>query len=219
MTYKTLVFDLDGTLIDSAPDIANALNKLLADYNLTSLSLAEVRDMIGDGAWNLVRRGFDAKNIPMPDEIDNLVQRFLDHYGKALAVDTTLFPGVIETLEKLKKAGHKLSVCTNKPHAPTMALLKEFNLDHFMDGVVGGDSLPFKKPDGRHITMFLDDMDSAVKNAIMVGDSQNDVYAARDAGIPVIFMTFGYTRVSAADLKADATRDHFNDIPATLDNL
>lgn len=219
MTDKTLIFDLDGTLIDSAPDLANALNQLLGDYDLAPLTLSDVRQMIGDGAWKLVERGFEARNIELPDSLDTLVKRFIIHYEKAIAVDTVLFPGVIETLKKLKAAGHTLGVCTNKPYAPTKALLDIFDISQYMDGVVGGDSLPFKKPDGRHITQLLDDMGRPHDTAIMVGDSQNDVYAARDANIPVIFMTFGYTRISAAELKPNATLGDFSEIPAVINNL
>lgn len=151
--------------------------------------------------------------------LDALVKRFIAYYSAALDVETTLFPDVIETLALLKKQGHTLAICTNKPIDPTHRVLEAYNLSQFMDGVVGGDSFSFKKPDGRHISQLLEDMNRSPETAVMVGDSQNDVYAAREAGIPVIFLTYGYSRVSAEELAADVTLNAFNQIPATLSQL
>jgi len=219
MTIKTIIFDLDGTLINSEPDLANALNRLLADYDVAPLTLAQVCTMIGNGAWKLVERGFRASSTPLPDELDNLTKRFITYYSEAYDVETTVYPNVVETLKTLKEKGYKLAVCTNKPMEPTQKVLKSYGLLDFMDGVVGGDSFSFKKPDGRHITQLLDDMDCPHDSAIMVGDSQNDVYAAREAGIPVIFMTYGYSRVSAEELKAEATLNDFAKITDVIESL
>lgn len=219
MTLKTIIFDLDGTLVDSDPDLANALNKLLADYDIPALSHAQVRNMVGNGAWKLVERGFRASDTPLPDELDKLVQRFIVYYNTALDVETTLYPNVIETLSQLKAQGYKMGLCTNKPIGSTKKVLDAYKLTQFMDVVVGGDSFSFKKPDGRHITQLIDQMDCPLASAVMVGDSQNDVYAARDAGIPVIFLTHGYSRVSAKELAADATLDNFTEIFDALNKL
>ncbi len=216
MPPKTLVFDLDGTLIDSAPDLTTALNKLLHDYSLTSLSLNQVRRMIGDGASKLVERAFEAKNATLPQNLDRLVEKFIAHYQAALVVNTVLYPHVAQTLTTLKQVGHKLAVCTNKPYRPTVQILKHFKLMHLMDGVAGGDSFSFKKPDGRHIAKLLENMNCLLENTIMIGDSQNDVYAARDIGIPVIFMNYGYTQVPAEVLKPNIILDDFSLIPSII---
>ena len=217
MPFDTVVFDLDGTLVDSAPDLTEALNRTLADHGLPAATPKSVRSMVGEGAVRMIERGFAAAGRPLDDDTlrDRLRCRFLDHYGDCLADSTRPFPGVVATLEALAGAGRRLAVCTNKPEAMSRTLLDRLDLTRFFPIVLGGDSLPVRKPDPRHLTETIRLAGGAASGAAMVGDSFVDVDAARAAGIPVGVVTFGYSRIAVEELDADARIDHVDGlIPA-----
>lgn len=217
MRFSAILFDLDGTLIDSAPDLAAATDHVLAAHGRPLVGLAGVRHMVGDGARALIERGFAATGTPLPpDRVAGAVRLFLDHYGANLSAHTRPFEGVVAVLEELRRAGTTLAVCTNKVEGLSRSILRDLRLDGFFADVVGGDTLPVKKPDGGHLTGTLARLGLAGRPAAMVGDSANDVLAARAAGLPVVAVTFGYTRVPAADLGADRVIDRFADLPAAL---
>jgi phosphoglycolate phosphatase len=213
-----VVFDLDGTLIDSLPDLLSALNRLLAEHGRPPLTSTDVRMMVGDGAAALVERGFTATG-GMPSDIAPLVRRFLEHYEPHSADETTVWPGAMEALAGLKAEGCVLGVCTNKPYRATMEILDALRLSPLLDAVVGGDSTPYKKPDPRHLAETLKAMGAEGLPAIMVGDSPNDVNAARGAHMPVIVVSFGYTRVPVAELGADALILSFGDLRQTISRI
>ncbi|MCG5239256.1 phosphoglycolate phosphatase [Azospirillum doebereinerae] len=222
LPFATLVFDLDGTLIDSAPDMTRVLNRTLAHFDRPPLTEAQVRTMVGDGSAMLVRQAFAATGAPLADE--TAVQPVLRHYLDAYFDDeqpSTLYPGVTETLAALKASGVRLGLCTNKPERITRKLLNALGLAPLFGAVAGGDTLPVKKPDGRHVTWVLEQLgaDPASPRAAMVGDNGNDVKAARGAGIPVVAMSYGYPRMPVADLGADLVLDRFTDLPAGLERL
>ncbi len=216
-----LLFDLDGTLVDTAPDLSAATDHVLQAFGRPRIGLEQVRQMVGDGALALIRRGFAASG-PAPDE-DTLAaghRLFLEYYGDHIAETSQAFPGVVDTLERLKAAGHPMAVCTNKPYALSVSLLDQLDLSRFFAAVIGGDSLVVRKPDAGHITGTL----AALRHpqgapAIMVGDSMNDVASARAAGIPVVAVSFGYTTTPPGQLGADRLIDHFADLPAALEGL
>lgn len=210
-----VVFDLDGTLIDSLPDLLSALNRLLAEHGRPPLSSADVRMMVGDGAAALVERGFTATG-GLTRDIGPLVTRFLALYEPHSADETTVWPGVTEALSALKADGCLLSVCTNKPYRATMEILDALGLSPFFDAIVGGDSTPYKKPDPRHLTETVKAMGAEGVPAIMVGDSPNDVNAARGAGMPVVVVSFGYSRIPAAELGGDALIESFDALPDAI---
>jgi phosphoglycolate phosphatase len=220
MRFSAILFDLDGTLVDSAPDLAAATDHVLASYGRPPVGLAAVRHMVGDGARALVERGFAATGAPLPaDQVHLAVRRFLDHYGGNLSAHTRPFDGVAEVLERLRTAGATLAVCTNKVEGLSRAILRDLRLDGFFADVVGGDTLAVKKPHAGHLTGTLGRLGLAGRPAAMVGDSANDVLAARAAGLPVVAVSFGYTRIPAADLGADRVIDRFADLPAALGGL
>ncbi len=216
---RCAVFDLDGTLVDSLPDLAIALNKLLAEEGRRALAPDEVRVMVGDGALRLVERGFAATGESCGDAAAEMTRRFLDHYEGNAAEHTRPFAGTVEALRELRAAGWRLGVCTNKPQGPTVEILAELGLAQFFDAVVGGDSLPFKKPDPRHVLATLEAMGAAPGQAIFVGDSPNDVAAGRAAGLPVVIVSFGYSRIPVAELGADLLINGFPELPAALEKL
>jgi len=216
-----LLFDLDGTLVDTAPDLSAATDHVLETFGRPRIGLDQVRQMVGDGALALIRRGFAASG-PAPDEATLAAghRLFLEYYGAHVAETSQAFPGVVDTLERLKAAGHPMAVCTNKPHALSVSLLDQLDLSRLFTAVVGGDSLPVKKPDAGHILGTL----AALGHprgapAVMVGDSMNDVASARAAGIPVVAVSFGYTTTPPDQLGADRLIDHFADLPAALEGL
>lgn len=211
----TLVFDLDGTLIDSAPDLAGAANRLLQELGRPQLPADRICSFVGDGAAKLVERCMVAGG-GLLGPLDELTRRFITLYQENIADQTTVFGGVVETLAQLRQTGYRLAICTNKPEAPTHRLLKALELDGFFTHVVGGDSMPVRKPDPGHILGLLARMDACPANAVMIGDSGNDVFAGRDAGLMTILVTFGYCHTPIDQLPADARADHFTEIPDIL---
>ncbi|HZF36269.1 MAG TPA: phosphoglycolate phosphatase, partial [Candidatus Angelobacter sp.] len=192
---NVLIFDLDGTLIDSAPDLHRSLNAVLAEQSRPPVPLAGIRAMVGDGAAKLVERGFaDTGAAVEPMALPDLVQRFLVHYSAGRHALTTAFPGVAETLATLRQRGCRLGVCTNKPYAPTMEILELLGLSGLFGAVTGGDSLPVRKPDPGHLLGTLNLLGAAAEHAVMIGDSANDVAVARAAGVPAVVVRYGYTR-------------------------
>jgi phosphoglycolate phosphatase len=214
-----LVFDLDGTLVDSAPDIRRGLNAMLEATERRPLSLVEVRAIIGDGATRLVERAFARTGAPIsPAALADEVERFLVHYAAGRHALTRPYPGVVETLAELRVRGHRLAVCTMKPIAATLELLDALHLASHFAAVTGGDSLSTRKPDPGHFIGTLDLIGAGLASAVMVGDSANDVATARAAGVPAVVVSYGYATVPAADLGADAVIDAFADILAWLDS-
>lgn len=208
---RAIVFDLDGTLVDSAPDLAVATDHVLRSFGRPPVGLDAVRKLVGDGARALIVRGLELTG-PMPpaDEIDRAVDIFIDHYAANIATHTRPFPGVVAALERLRDAGARLGVCTNKREGLSHQLLGQLGLAGYFDAVVGGDSLPVRKPDGGHLLGTLAAMKCGPEDAVMVGDSINDIRAARNAGVPVVAVSFGYTSIAPADLGADALIGHFD---------
>jgi len=210
-----LVFDFDGTLIESAPEIAHCLNELLAANGRREVTLAEVEDMIGNGVAKLVERGFRATG-GIPDDLEAQTARYVDIYDNAPVGQTPLYDGVLETLELLHDAGHTMAVCTNKLHRATVKILDEMDLSRFFSVVAGGDTFPVRKPDPGHLTGVLEQLGVQREHAIMIGDSVNDIGCARAAGVRSVAVTYGYSSVPHAELGADALIDRFMDLPAAL---
>lgn len=184
---RAVIFDLDGTLIDAAPDIASKLNSVLAADGHNPLTLQEVRCMIGDGATILLERAFAARGAAMqPFHLE----RFLTIYAEDPVVDTVIYDGALEALEILRAQGRPLGICTNKPTLATREVLDALGLTRFFGAVVGGDATPYRKPDPRHLAAVLAGLE--VTDAIMVGDHANDMKAAAGLKLPAIFCAWGY---------------------------
>jgi phosphoglycolate phosphatase len=216
MTQKRhLIFDLDGTLVDSAPDLATALNGLLAELGKPALAETTVRSMVGDGAGVLVSRGLAASGLADADQPAAL-KRFLALYRDCLIDQTRAYPEVEATLERLQAAGHKLGVCTNKPYDPTQRILAALKLDRFFGAVIGGDSLPKRKPDPEPLLAAIEGLGGTAKTAVMIGDSANDVLCARAASVPAVLIPSDYGNPAEdAELKLR----HFAELPEALARL
>ena len=215
---KVAVFDLDGTLIDSAPDLRVAVNKLLAEEGRRPLGLDEVIGMIGDGVAKLVERAFAATGDSGTAKADaSLTARFLDFYEGHSADLTRPYPGVPETLARLRDQQWALGICTNKPENASNEVLRALDLARYFGVVLGGDSIAgVRKPDPRLLLAVIERLGASPAEAVMVGDNANDVHAARAAGIPVILRAGGYIRVPATELGADAVIETFAELPGTL---
>ena len=215
-----IVFDLDGTLVHSVPDLAAALNQLLAKEGLPEVTEDAATTMMGDGVAKLVERGFAhvGENIGAP-ALAPLIERFVGYYGERPTRLTHPYPGVIDTLRGLRKVGHRLAVCSNKPLSLTETILRRLSMDEFFGAVLGGDSLAARKPAPEPLLAAVEELGMPAANGIMVGDSRNDVAAARAAGMPVVVVSYGYCGDGADVLGADKVIDNFADLPETLSML
>ncbi len=218
--WPAVLFDLDGTLVDSAPDLRLVLERLLGEEELPAPDLAAVRNMIGEGARVLVERALVAAGVA-PDETytARLHSRFLDLYAAQPCRDTVLFDGARGVLDWLRAGGTALGLCTNKPQRPTELLLDALGLREAFGAVIGGDALPWRKPDPRHALAALERLGAVPGRAVLVGDSRIDVATARAAGLPCVLVSFGYSDAPADQLGADAVIDRLDQLPAVLDRL
>jgi phosphoglycolate phosphatase len=206
---RTLVLDLDGTIVDSVPDLTAALNRLMAQRGLAPFSLADAAHLIGDGVQRLVERAFAARGATVDAAA---VEHYVADYGQNYAVASRLYPGVAATLASLRAAGWRLAVCTNKLEQPARELLDALGLAGIFAAIGGGDSFPVRKPDPSHLLATLRAAGGVPEQAVMAGDHANDVAAARGAGLPVIFAAWGYGRPEMA-AGADAVAHDFTELP------
>lgn len=216
-----VVFDLDGTLLDTAPDLASALNALLVEEGHQPLSISAIRSMVGQGAVEMIKKGLAESGEPQPagDLQDTLRSRFLEHYQNCYLQETCPFPSVVDTLEKLQASGHRMAVCTNKSHKMSIAIINGLALDKYFCGIIGGDTLPTAKPHPEPIDAAIGLTKGSKSSAIMVGDSITDVNAAHAAGIPVIAVSFGYTDIPPNSLGADSVIDHFDQLIPEINKI
>ncbi|WP_022726735.1 phosphoglycolate phosphatase [Fodinicurvata sediminis] len=217
--YKVLLLDLDGTLVDSAPGLAEALNQFLSELDLPAPSLAEVIPMIGDGARKLVERALLWACANSPPDLDSATARFLQLYAETLIADTRLYKSVNETLLSLSNQGWRMAVCTNKPETPSRTILENLGLAHLFEQIAGGDSFPVRKPDPRHLTDCLQAMESHPREAVMIGDGHNDLLAGQAAGLATIWARYGYGGERAAGLLRDEVISTFSELPESLRRL
>lgn len=216
----TIVFDLDGTLIESAPDLIAAINSVLVPENFQPLNMEEARPFISRGARWLLQWGITKGGTPVSDaKAAEFFQRFLTHYSAHIAVDSHPFPGAIDALTVLRNSGAKLVVCTNKPTALAHSLLSELMMDGIFDAVVGPDAVTAAKPDAAHLIEAVQAVGGDLKRAIMVGDADTDAGSARAAGTHLILVDFGYTETPAASLAPDILLSHFDELVGACTQL
>jgi len=212
-----IVWDLDGTLIDSAPDLATALNTLLNEQGQHGLTVASVRTMIGSGVAKLIERAYRAAGNPIdPDASDSLLPRFMEIYSACATDDTELIPRAREVLSHFYHAGLRQGLCTNKPYAVTKQILDSLDIAGFFSSIVGGDSTSQKKPHPLPLQTCLEELETSPDAAVMIGDSGADVGAARAAGVPVILVPDGYTGVPAVSLGADYVLGSLLELPESI---
>lgn len=210
-----IVFDLDGTLIDSAADLAAAINGMLATFGCEPLALGEVRRMIGDGVATLVARALAARGCGQADPAAAM-QVFMRHYEAGATSLTTVFPGADAALQALHAAAIPLAVCTNKPARLALRILAHLGLTRYFAQVIGGDSLPFRKPDPRVLLALLQAFDTDAQRSLLVGDSEVDAATAAAAGVPFVLMSGGYRHGAASDIPSIAALESFAELPALV---
>jgi len=220
MTAFALIFDLDGTLVDTAPDLLDALNVVLANEGRRPVKHADLRHLVGFGARTLMAEAFKMTGDPAdPARIESLVGAFIAHYRSHIADTSRPYPGVEETLAALQADGMRMGVLTNKPHELTVLLLSKLGLDKYFAAIFGQGSRPYTKPDARIFADVVRDAAGAGAGAVMIGDSITDVQTARAGGAPVILVSYGYTPAPASTLGADAVVDKFREVPAAARRL
>ena len=214
---RILICDLDGTLIDSAPDLTSAVGDLLAEVGRPPLPVAAVRHMVGDGIATLVERALTASGgVPDVTKMVEYVARYSAFYEARMTELTRPYPHVVETLSNLKTAGWRLAICSNKPEQPCRHVLAALGLEDLFEAVAGGDTFATRKPDPGPVRGVLDRLGATPGEAVMFGDSRNDVLAARGAGMPVIAIASGYGPVPPQDLDADVLINTVVELPDAL---
>ena len=212
-----VVWDLDGTLVDSAADLAKALNELLLENGQHSHSVENVRTMIGAGVAKLIERGFRAAGAPVDaSRRDAMMPRFMELYTACATETTQLVPHAREALEYFYHAGVKQGLCTNKPFTVTRLIVSTLDISGFFSSIVGGDSTAARKPHPLPLLTCLEELETRPEDAVMVGDSGADVGSARAAGVPVILVPDGYTGEPAVSLGADYVVGSLADLPGSM---
>ncbi|WP_025140489.1 phosphoglycolate phosphatase [Achromobacter sp. DH1f] len=209
----TIAFDLDGTLVESAPDLVGAINAVLQAAGYPAVTYPQAKAHVSRGAKWMIQWALTQAGEPEPEARSaDLFPQFVDRYREHIADESRPFPGVVDAIQQLKAAGAKLVVCTNKPTALSVRLLTLLDMAPLFDGVVGLDAVTAPKPDPAHLIEAVQAVGGDVSRTVMVGDAAPDAGAARGAGTPLILVSFGYTEIPAADLKPDVLLHHFDDL-------
>jgi phosphoglycolate phosphatase len=217
MAAKTIVFDLDGTLIDTAPDLVNTLNVVFAREGLKPVPYEIARNLIGGGARRMIARGIEAEGRAIaPPEIDRLFTDFIAYYSEHVADHSRPFPGLTDALDALAGDGYRFAVCTNKLEGLSVLLLNKLELAGRFAAICGQDTFAIQKPDPEILRRTLAAAGGEPQQAIMIGDSETDIRTARAAGVPVIAVDFGYSERPVADFEPDRIISHFAQLPAAI---
>jgi phosphoglycolate phosphatase len=217
---RTLVFDLDGTLVDTAPDLISALNFVLEREGLAPLPMHRARNMIGAGARKMLERGLEAEGRAVSlEELDKLTKDFIGYYADHIAEGSRPFEGLEAALDELQGQGFQFAVCTNKLEWLSKRLLDQLGMTARFKAICGADTFGVAKPDPVILQQTLVRAGGQLSSAIMVGDAGPDVGVARRAGVPVIGVEFGYTEVPIAELKPDRLIGHFRELSGAVNSL
>lgn len=214
--FRALVWDLDGTLVDSVADIANAVNLVLQENNLPVLSQSDVRQMVGHGAEKLLERAYTSVDGLEYFDSADAYKRFSLHYAAHCCEQTTMYPGIAAALEKFSQLGYQQGVCTNKPHQMTMQILTHLQIDSYFTAVIGGDSTGSKKPHPEPLRQCLKQMNAHAAETLMIGDSMADVGVARAMDVAVAVFPWGYGDVPVQQLDADYYPDDVEGLVSLL---
>jgi phosphoglycolate phosphatase len=217
MNGLTLVFDLDGTLVDTAPDLVAATNHVLRHIGLPPVDEKSLRPWIGHGAAYMIEHAMGQAGKTMTrQEHARLLEVYLEYYGRNIAIGSQPFEGAIEALQSLSRQGAKLAVCTNKMESMSRALLDALGMTSYFASIAGRDTLPVFKPDPRHLLGTIELAGGDAARAVMIGDSRTDIATAKAANVPVIAVSFGYTDVPVSQLDPDAIIDHYRDLERAI---
>jgi phosphoglycolate phosphatase len=217
MPAPLIVFDLDGTLIDTAPDLIDTLNVVFEREGLPPVAYDTARDLIGSGARAMITRGIESEGrIIEPSMLDQMFDDFIAHYSAHVADRSQPFPGLIDALDKLAAGGHRFAVCTNKLEGLSVLLLNKLKLADRFDAICGQDTFGIQKPDPEILRRTIAAAGGNPQHAIMIGDSETDIRTARAARVPIIAVDFGYSERPVSEFKPDQIISNFTQLPAAI---
>ncbi|OWV86693.1 phosphoglycolate phosphatase [Rhizobium sp. R72] len=217
MTPALIVFDLDGTLLDTHTDLVESINHTIAELGIAPVSYGDLTYLVGHGAKVMIERACGLRGHPLSQEqLPALLDRFIAHYANNMPGHTLPYPGLIEAMNQLKSAGCKLAVCTNKLEGLARSLIEKLELIHYFDAITGGDTFAVRKPDAQHLLGTIERAGGDFRNTVMIGDSVNDILVARNAGVPSIAVPFGYSDVPVETLGPTRMITHFNELTPAL---
>jgi phosphoglycolate phosphatase len=212
-----IAFDLDGTLVDTAPDLIDTLNAVFAQKGIPPVAFETARTMIGGGVKKLLERSLGAQGFAStPSEVDALFKVYLDHYVAHIADRSRPFPGLLTALDRLETQGFRFAVCTNKLEQLSIRLLDALDLSRRFLAVCGQDTFGVAKPNPKILRLTLERAGGSLADAVMVGDSETDIATAKAAGVPVVAVDFGYTETPVGELSPDRVISHFDDLPEAI---
>ncbi|MBB3591033.1 phosphoglycolate phosphatase [Rhizobium sp. BK529] len=212
-----VVFDLDGTLLDTHVDLVESLNHTIAALKLEPVTYDDLTHLVGQGARVMIERACRLQGHPLTSkEVPDLVERFVAHYNANMPGHTQPYPGLIAAMDRLKASGYRLAVCTNKLEGLAAGLIEKLGLMHYFDAITGGDTFEYRKPDARHLTGTIERAGGDVSRAVMIGDSINDIAVAKNANVPSIAVPFGYSDVPVSSLDPDVIITHFDELTPEL---
>ncbi|WP_394689075.1 HAD family hydrolase [Hoeflea sp.] len=217
MAEPLVIFDLDGTLLDTAPDLIASLNHVMDLSGHAHVTFEDITWLVGQGALAMIERAWSLHGHPAsPEQLHTAFDAFLVHYADNMPGRSQPYPGLIAALDRLEVAGMRLAVCTNKTEALARRLLDRLDLTSRFAAITGGDTFPVKKPHGDHILRTIERAGGTAENAVMIGDSINDILAAQNARVPAIGVPFGYSDKPVETFNPDVVIDHFDKLDAAL---
>lgn len=217
MKSPLVVFDLDGTLLDTHADLVASLNHTIAVLDLPPVTYDDVTHLVGNGAQVMIERACKLHGYTLsPEELPALLQRFIAHYTETMPGATQPYPGLLAAMDALKSQGYKLAVCTNKMEGLARTLLERLGLIHYFEAITGGDTFSVRKPNAEHLFGTVERAGGDISRTIMIGDSINDILVARNAGIPSIAVPFGYSDVGVETLGPSRIIMHYNELTPEL---
>lgn len=220
MERWTLVFDLDGTLVDTAPDLAAATNHVMRRLGLEPVSEADIREFVGHGALAMIKGAAAHQGRALSEQaLYDLFEVFIAHYTANIAAHSVPYDGVLDALNTFAERGASLAVCTNKIEAHARALLDQLDMTRYFAAITGRDTFDVYKPDPGHLTGTIDLAGGASGRALMIGDSETDIKTAKAAGVPVVAVTFGYSVTPVGAFSPDATIEHYRELVAVAESL
>ncbi|HEY0123821.1 MAG TPA: phosphoglycolate phosphatase [Rhizobium sp.] len=221
MKSPLVVFDLDGTLLDTHADLIASVNHTIATLHLAPVGYDDLTHLVGNGAQVMIERACKLRDYTLaPEELPVLLQRFITHYGETMPGLTEPYPGLLAAMNALKSQGYKLAVCTNKMESLARKLLDRLDLTHYFEAITGGDTFPVRKPNAEHLIGTVERAGGDLRRTVMIGDSVNDILVARNAGVPSIAVPFGYSDVSVETLGPSRIISHYDELtPAFVQGL
>jgi phosphoglycolate phosphatase len=212
-----VVFDLDGTLLDTHVDLVESLNYTIAALDLRPVTYDDLTHLVGQGARVMIERACKLQGKPISqEELPALVERFIAHYSANMPGHTEPYPGLVAAMDRLKASGYRLAVCTNKLEGLATGLIEKLGLTHYFDAITGGDTFEHRKPDARHLTGTIERAGGDVSRSVMIGDSINDIAAAKNAAVPSVAVPFGYSDVPVSSLDPDVIITHYDELTVEL---